>query len=58
MQPMVLVATSYPHIVPIEGVGGLEIGDLGGDLGGFGSQTRTFAICGGGGGGGAQNFLI
>jgi hypothetical protein len=46
----VLVATLFPCADRIAGVGGpgtIEIGGLG-DLGGFGSRTRTFAMCGGG----------
>ena len=45
------VATSYPHIVLIEGVGGsqtLEIGDLGGDLGEFGIANEDICMFGGG----------
>ena len=45
------VATSYPHIVLIEGVGDsqtLEIGGLGGDLGGFGIANEDVRMFGGG----------
>src|ERR1700683_201910 len=52
LQLVVPVATSYPHIVLIEGVGGsqtLEIGDLGGDLGEFGIANEDGRMFGGGG---------
>src|SRR5882762_9793868 len=48
---VVPVATSYPHIVLIEGVGDsqtLEIGGLGGDLGGFGIANEDVRMFGGG----------
>jgi hypothetical protein len=47
MQLIVPVATSYPHIVQIEGVGGswtLEGGDLG-DLGGLGIANEDICMC-------------
>jgi hypothetical protein len=44
------VATSYPHIAPIEEVGErtLEIGDLGGDFGDFGIANEDVRMCRGG----------
>jgi hypothetical protein len=44
-------ATLYLHIDQINGVGGpwtLEIGDLGGDLGGFGITNEDVCMCVGG----------
>ena len=43
--PVVPVATLY---LLVDQIAGVEIGGSGGDLGGFGSRTRTFAMCGGG----------
>jgi hypothetical protein len=45
IQPIVPVATSYPHIAPIEEVGEwtLEIQDLGGD---FGIVNEDVRMCG------------
>ena len=49
-QPIAPATTSYLYIDRIVRVGGqrtLGLGGSGGDLGGFGLRTRTFAICGG-----------